>query len=462
MTLWPRFSQDVAPGCGRQAVGLGKSASQQRNFRRQRNEGSASVQSTARRVIFLNRFFHPDHSATSQILTDLAFDLAAGGINVHVVTSRQRYDDPNADLPEAELIGGVTIHRVSTTRFGRSALIGRGFDYLSFYASAYRSVLTSAKPGDVVVAKTDPPLLSVAVMQAAKHRGLHLVNWLQDLYPEVAIGLGVPFIKGPLGRGLVRLRDASLRAADANVAVGEYMAAIVRNRGIAPERVRVIPNWCDDEEIQPIAPLENSLRREWGLGDRFVVGYSGNLGRGHEFETVIDAAERLRSDRRHCFLFIGAGKKFAELAHSVRERRLDHLFRFLPYQERSVLKLSLGVPDVHLISLRPELEGLIVPSKLYGIAAAGRPIVAIAASDGEIAGLVRRHDCGVVVEPGDGGCLAATLRRLRAEPGQLVEMGHRARAMLDAHFTRRQAFNRWRSLVEEVAHNRCLVGGEIG
>jgi glycosyltransferase involved in cell wall biosynthesis len=420
---------------------------------------ASPARSARRRIIFLNRYFFPDHSATSQILSDLAFHLAGCGTDVHVVTSQQRYDDPLARLPAAESIGGVTIHRIRTTRFGRTALIGRSFDYLSFYTSAYRSVLTYAKPGDVLVAKTDPPLLSVAAMRAAKRRRLHLVNWLQDLYPEIAVEMGVPFFHGPLGRGLRRLRDASLYAADANVVIGERMAELVRARGIASERIRVIPDWCDDEEIQPIAPHDNPLRREWGLGDRFVVGYSGNLGRGHEFETVLVAAERLRSDRSFCFLFIGGGKKFSKLALGVRERGLDHLFRFLPYQERKILRLSLGVPDVHLISLKPELEGLILPSKLYGIAAAGRPIIAITASDGEIAGLVRRHDCGNVVAPGEGQFLAATLRSLRADPGRLAEMGYRARAMLDALFTRRHAFNLWQRLVEEITHASNPVWG---
>jgi glycosyltransferase involved in cell wall biosynthesis len=411
---------------------------------------SPSARPATQQVIFLNRFFFPDHSATSQILTDLALHLAGSGIDVRVITSRQRYDDPNARLPAAESIGGVAIHRISTTRFGRSGLIGRGLDYLSFYTAACRSVLSWAKPGDVLVAKTDPPLLSVAAMRVARGRGLHLVNWLQDLYPEVAVALGVPLIKGPLGRRLLQLRDASLHAAEFNVVVGDDMAEIVRARGIAPERVRVIPNWCDDEEIRPIAVAANPLRREWGLANRFVVGYSGNLGRGHEFETVLAAAECLRGDRRFCFLFIGGGNKFAELAHAVRGRGLDHLFRFLPYQERSVLRHSLGVPDVHLISLRPELEGLIVPSKLYGIAAAGRPIIAIAAPDGEITRLVRRHDCGIAVEPGEGARLADALRRLRADPEHLAAMGRRARAMLDARFSRRRAFQHWRSLIDEL------------
>jgi glycosyltransferase involved in cell wall biosynthesis len=320
-------------------------------------------------------------------------------------------------------------------------------------------VLASAKPGDVLVTKTDPPLLSVAVMQAARRRGLYLVNWLQDLYPEVAAALDVPLIKGPLGRGLLQLRDASLRAAAVNVVVGERMAEIVRARGIARERVRVIPNWCNDEEIRPIALADNPLREEWGLRDRFVVGYSGNLGRGHEFETVLAAAERLRNDQRLCFLFIGGGNKFAELARSVRKRGLDHLFRFFPYQERTILRHSLGVPDLHLISLRPELEGLIVPSKLYGIAAAGRPIIAVTACDGEVARIVRRHDCGIVVEPGAGELLADTLSCLRSDPVRLAEMGRRARAMLDARFTRHNALQRWRSLIDELPKYSTLVAG---
>jgi glycosyltransferase involved in cell wall biosynthesis len=417
----------------------------------------AHAQSRTRRIVFINRFFFPDHSATSQILTDLAFHLARGKTDVHVVASRQRYDEPYAHLPEAESIRGVAIHRIATTGFGRSALLGRGFDYLSFYTSACRSVLAFTQPGDLLVAKTDPPLLSIAAARAAKRRGLRLVNWLQDLYPEVAAEVGVPFVRGLLGGGLLQLRDASLRAAAVNVVVGEGMAEIVAKHGIARDRIRVIPNWCDDEKIRPIAPLDNPLRREWGFGDQFVVGYSGNLGRGHEFETVLAAAEYLRGEQLFCFLFIGGGSRFTELADCVRRRGLAHLFHFLPYQDRSVLKLSLGVPDVHLISLRPELEGLIMPSKLYGIAAAGRPIIAVTAPDGEVARLVLRHDCGIVVEPGGGQRLADMLRRLRVNPDRLAGMGHRARAMLDARFTRRHAFARWQSLLEEIAEAAPII-----
>jgi glycosyltransferase involved in cell wall biosynthesis len=402
-----------------------------------------------KRIIFLNRFFFPDHSATSQILGDLAFHLARSGHEIHVVTSRQRYDQPQARLPETETIAGVTVHRLATTRFGRSALLGRLFDYLSFYAATWRSIRTLARDGDILVAKTDPPLLCLVAMRAGRRRGLHLVNWLQDLYPEVAIELGLPLATGVLGRGLARLRDASLQAAAANVVVGSRMAEQIRQHGTARDRIHVIPNWCDDEEIRPVAPADNPLRGAWGLGERFVVGYSGNLGRAHEFETVLAAAERLRVGSL-VFLMIGGGAKFEELDRRVKERRLAHLFRFIPYQERPLLKYSLSVPDVHWLSLKPELEGLIVPSKFYGIAAAGRPIIAITAPDGELARIVRQHDCGLVVEPGDAAGLADALTRLSDDMEGRMAMGRRARGMLEAHFTRRQQLARWESLLEAV------------
>ncbi|HZK88890.1 MAG TPA: glycosyltransferase family 4 protein [Stellaceae bacterium] len=403
-----------------------------------------------KRIIFLNRFFFPDHSATSQMLSDLAFHLAATGQAVHVLTSQQRYDDPRARLPESDFVHGVAINRLATTRFGRSSLLGRGFDYLSFYRSVWRMVLAVAQTGDILVAKTDPPLLCIPAMQVAKRRGLRLVNWLQDLYPEIATELGVPFIKGPVAKGLLHLRDTALRSAAANVVVGDRMGEIVRARGISADRVHVIPNWCDDEEIRPVPLIDNALRREWGLQDRFVVGYSGNLGRGHEFETVLVAAEHLRGEENITFLFIGGGNRLIELARLVAERGLDHLFRFVPYQDRKILKLSLGVPDVHWISLKPELEGLIVPSKFYGIAAAGRPVITVTAPNGELARLVLRHGCGIVVEPGAGEIMAARVRDLAQDRSRVVDMGLRARAMLDAQFTRRHAFERWHALLEGI------------
>ena len=144
-----------------------------------------------KRLFFLNRYFYPDHSATSQLFSDLAFHLAASGRRVHVITSQQRYDDPGSRLPAEETVNGVHVSRVPTTQFGRSGLAGRGLDYLSFYASAWRLLPKLLEQDDILVAMTDPPLVSIVAMRAAQRRGAHLVNWLQDIYPEVAVQLGI-------------------------------------------------------------------------------------------------------------------------------------------------------------------------------------------------------------------------------------------------------------------------------
>jgi glycosyltransferase involved in cell wall biosynthesis len=400
------------------------------------------------RLIFVNRYFSPDHSATSQILSDLTFHLAGIGHEVHVIASRQIYDDPGAALPAHETLNDVKVHRVASTRFGRATLPGRSFDYLSFYRSVRRCLDETAGRGDMVVAKTDPPLLSVALAPMLRRRQARLVNWLQDIYPEIATVLAVPLIRGPIAVALTALRNRSLREADATA--GERMARRVETLGVAPARIHVIPNWCDDTTIRPVPPEKNPLREAWQLVDRFVVGYSGNLGRAHDFETVLAAAEQLRNEPRIVFLMIGGGKQFEHLVRSVRDRGLAGSFRFQPYQPQDLLPLSLSVADVHWLSLVPRLEGLIVPSKFYGIAAAGRPIVMIGDHEGEIARLVRQHRCGIVVAPGDAATLADALQGWSNSPEIAAEMGARARQMLDAQFSRRQALEQWSRLLDRL------------
>jgi colanic acid biosynthesis glycosyl transferase WcaI len=403
-----------------------------------------------RRLIFINRFFAPDHSATSQILSDLAFDLAGGGREVRLVTSRQIYDDPKAALPKRETINGVDVHRVASTGFGRAALIGRSIDYVSFYRSVRRCLNELVRPGDIVIAKTDPPLMSVVAGPVARRNGARLVNWLQDIYPETAVELGVPFMRGPVAASLAALRNVTLREAAATVVVGDLMARKVEALGAPAERVHVIPNWCNDEDIRLIANADNPLRREWNLADKFVLGYSGNLGRAHDFETVLGAAERLRDEPRVAFLMIGGGKRYAELSAAVQTRGLAGAFRFLPYQARTLLSYSLGAADVHWVSLDPRLEGLIVPSKFYGIAAASKPIIVIGDPNGELGRLVQRNACGFAIAPGDSEALAATLRQVLNAPQAVLDTGDRARKMLDAHFTRRQGLARWRQLLNRL------------
>jgi glycosyltransferase involved in cell wall biosynthesis len=395
-----------------------------------------------RKLIFVNRFFDPDESATSQLLTDLARALAGRGYDVHIVCCRQLYTDPAARLARFEILAGVRVHRVATTRFGRAGLVGRAVDYASFYLAAGWRLLRLLHRGDVLVVKTDPPLLSLLGVIVTGCKSAALITWQQDIFPEIASHLGSNPLPARLDAGLRRLRDWSLRRARCNVVISDRMFEYLRARGIAAERLCVIENWADASAIQPKRAEDSGLRAEWGLADRFVVGYSGNLGRAHEYATLLAAALLLREDPTIRFLMIGDGAKMQSLRRAVLDAELTN-FVFQPYQPRALLSDSLSAADVHLISLLPALEGLIMPSKLYGVLAAGRPVVFIGDSDGAISRVIGGVGCGFSVGVGDGTRLVHLIRTLQGDPALCCAMGEHAREVLERRYAAEIAVARW-------------------
>jgi len=349
------------------------------------------------------------------MLSDLAFHLAARGWTIEVVTSRQRYDDARAKLPARETVRGVSVRRVWSTRFGRGFLPGRAIDYATFYISAFFALLRHAGRGSTIVALTDPPLISVVAALAAMLRGARLVNWTQDLFPEVAEALGMRAL-----RVLRRIRNWSLRRAHTNVALGETMAARLPN-------AEVIHNWAD-AALHPVDIPH----------DRFVVGYSGNLGRAHDAQTMLAAIRKLNDDAQIEFVITGGGAQL----DSIRAERLPNV-RFAGYAPREELSESLSSADAHLVTLLPELEGLIVPSKFYGVLAVARPVLFVGAPDGELARIIRAHDCGFVIEPGDGVALASRIRELAGDRDRARAIGLRGRALYEEKFAPEIALAAW-------------------
>lgn len=378
------------------------------------------------RVIAVNRFYWPDHAATSQILTDLASFLAARGWQVTVLASRMRYDDSGVRLARREERDGVRIRRVWTSRLGRDRLAGRAVDYLTFYLSAGAALMAEARRGDVVLATTDPPLFAVVASVVARLKGARLVTWNHDVFPEVAAMLGVAWAGGRLGRLLGRLRDRTLRSAAINVALSEDMAERLRRRGVSDRRLRVVANWSD-EAIRPVAPGENPLRRDWGLGDAFVIGYSGNLGRAHMPEKVAELVARTRDVPGLVWLFIGGGAGIERIRRVVCETGAGNV-QIRPYQPRQALAHSLSVPDLHLVSLDPSCEGLIVPSKISGIHAAGRPVLYLGDPASALARELCQGGAGLCLDPDAPEAWRDTVAALRDDPERRDEMGRRARA----------------------------------
>jgi glycosyltransferase involved in cell wall biosynthesis len=401
---------------------------------------------TAFKVIFINRYFFPDQSATSQMLSDLGFGLAQRGLFVHVICSRQLYTQARAILAPLEEVNGVIVHRVWTTRFGRDRLAGRALDYVSFYLSSAWTLLKMVRRGDTVVAKTDPPLISVVAMAATKAKGAHLMNWLQDIFPEVASRLGNNPLPKRIDHFVSRVRDSTLRAADMNIVLGERMREFVERQGIPAAKICVIENWAYSDATVPMATRDSALRARLGLAGKFVVGYSGNLGRAHEFDTLLDAASLLSKDEDIVFLMIGGGAGMVALQQAVGRRVLGN-FRFLPHQSRASLSDSMAAADVHWVSLLPSLEGLIVPSKLYGILAAGRPVIFVGDPDGEVARLIGPAQAGVAVGVGDARELQQRIVELKTDCGRRELMGQNGYRLYLNKFTPQRALARWSDIL---------------
>lgn len=401
-----------------------------------------------KKIIFINRYFYPDVSATSQMLTDLAVDIAGRGYSVEVVTSRQSYQNPSESFPASENVSGVKVRRIWTTRFGRSNLLGRSLDYLAFYFSALFALIRVVNRSDIVVAKTDPPLISVIAWVVVRLKGAKLVNWLQDIFPEVASELGF-FPNGVLFKLTKKVRDASLRSASLNVVLGGRMYERVCSLGVKPSMVKIVHNWSDGDMIRPVSRDKNILRSEWGMEGKFVVGYSGNMGRAHDFDTIISTMVRLRENEDIVFLFIGGGAGKRIIEEAVHCYGLKNCI-FMPYQARERLAESLSVPDVHLVSLHPQMEGLIVPSKVYGIAASGRPVIFVGDKDGEVARMIYEIGCGAVVGPGESELLSNRIVDYSMDIASVDLCGSKMRKSFERNYDKRNAINAWVEILEEL------------
>ena len=401
------------------------------------------------RLIFINRFFFPDQSATSQLLSDLCFFLADRGFQVHVVTSRQLYENSEAKLPAEEEIHGIRVHRLWSSQFGRNPLFFRVFDYLTFHLSAGWFLQKFVFRDDVLIAKTDPPLISMVAWMVGKLKGTRTVNWLQDLFPEVAIGLGDIWLQF-VQRFLKWLRNVSLDAALLNISIGHRMAQNLVKIGVPAAKLRTVHNWADGKAVVPCVREANRLRMEWGFDSRFVIGYSGNMGRAHEFETILGAIRFFEDIPDLGFLFIGSGVHRDRLSSEFKGRPSMKVV-FKPFQPREQLKYSLSVPDVHLVTLQPAMEGLIVPSKFYGIAAAGRPTIFVGDPNGEVPEILRSADCGFTVAKGDVAGLVKAIVELKQNPGLAARFGYNARQVFEQNYSKAVAMNSFEQLFRDVA-----------
>jgi colanic acid biosynthesis glycosyl transferase WcaI len=390
------------------------------------------------RILILNQFFYPDHSATSQLMTDLAEGLVERGFEVTALASRGRYNG-GAKLARRESHDGLKIERAWATSFGKANLAGRLCDYLSFYIGAAFKLLLLPRH-DIVMALTTPPLIGLVAVTIGWLKHTRVISLMQDVYPDVAIALGALRRDSLASRLLGRVNRRVLESSSRIIVLGECMRErIVDILGPAlKDRIDVIHNWADGSLIKPLDACKNSFIAQNGYQDRFLVLFSGNLGQVNDFQTLIESARLLKDRSDILFLFIGEGAKKEEIADFARRNNLTNI-QMLPYQPREVLPQSIAAGDASVVTLADGLAGLSVPSKAYAIMAAGRPILFVGDRASAIAKIVEEHGAGAVVGSGDSKRLARVIINWADNANEVERLGGNARAVFEERFDRKIA-----------------------
>ena len=377
-------------------------------------------------ILFINRVYPPDSGATGRVLEHAACGFANAGWDVTVLATAASREEVGEEVRK-----GIRIIRIGIL-FSKKNLIARALGYALMIPGLLVQALRLPRH-DVVVTKTDPPMLAVMGPILKGTKGSRLIHWAQDLYPEVAEECGVLPKKGFFAGLLRRLSTCGIRGHDLTIAVGRCMADRLIARGVSEVTIRVVPNAGIEGGIEPVQHGSSAFREAHGIGDEFVIMYSGNMGRAHDFATVIGAARRIqeRGEKKILFLFAGEGPEEKMIRRAVSEQSLGNI-RFLPPQPAKFLSESLGTGDLHLVTMKEGMEGLVVPSKFYGVMAAARPTLFVGPKDSEVARMIHEHGIGQVIAPGDDAILAEVILRYRADPDLVKSEGNKARVALKA------------------------------
>jgi colanic acid biosynthesis glycosyl transferase WcaI len=378
-------------------------------------------------LLILCQLFYPESVSTGQTLTELAEQLAAAGVDVEVLSGPPTILGRNQRIPKRMTHRGIRIRRVWGTRFPKLNLWGRIVNQVTFTCSVFFYLLFH-RPQRPILVLTNPPFLALicAVLHALRI-GPPYLYLIFDVYPDTAVRLGLLREKSLLARLWDYSNVFVYERASAVVVIGRCMKDVIcrkiREHGHEVNgKLHQIHVWCDDQAIMASAATSDGLADRFNVRDKFIVGYYGNMGRFHDMETLLEAAERLKSNPRVVFLFVGEGHKKRWAMEYARRHSLENC-RFHTYVEREKLGHLLALADLGLVSLSPGQEGLSVPSKTFGLMAAGVPVLAVVPEACEIARVVQEERCGVWVRPGDAQGLAQSISELARNPQTCRALG---------------------------------------
>jgi len=394
-------------------------------------------------VLLLNEYFPPDTAATAKNAA-LVADAIAERHYVTVLAGRPSYDPTErhpAYLWRRERQGNLTIERVGSTAFSRFRMKGRIANYLSYVALAIPRAL-SMRP-DVILAMTDPPIEGIVGASIAKLLGRPFVYNLRDLYPDMALAGGI-LHSGSWTDAWETLHRKALRYAARVIVLGEDMRERILEKGVDPARIVVVRDAVPFPEIPPA--VDEAVVREIRGGFRFVIIHAGNLGFYGAWHTLIRAAQMLERDGMG-LVFIGEGAMKPQVQQAA--QGCPNVM-FLPFRPACDIPSVMAAGDLHVITIKRGLEGVVVPSKMYNILAAGRPLLAVTTEKAEVARWAERWGCGIAADPDDAEAVAKSVRSVLGAPERLEHIGFQARKLAKT-YDRLNELRKFVDVIEEAA-----------
>ena len=394
------------------------------------------------------------------MLTDLCENLAEK-FDVHVVCGQPNSPSTNSFVPVGtQQRNSVTIHRLKHTAFAKRVPAGRLVNLLSFTRAAERYLRQCSLEPDVVICETDPFLLPMVASRFKRRTGAKLICYLQDIYPDVAVAIGK--VKPGCITNQIRKRlQVSYSTADLVIVLGECMKSRLANEpwALDPESITVIPNWADCDAITPLPRESNPFRLSEGLQDKFLVMHSGNMGLTQRLDVLVKATQSTYWPSSAVLLLVGDGAAKSELVRQANAGDSQRI-RFLPYQPREALSQSLSAADLHVVSMHENIAGCLCPSKLYGILAAGRAVLAITSEATDLYRVVKNHGLGWCCVPGDSDEIAKTVAEASSCSDRLNQASQEARRVACQRYDRRVAHKDFATLLSAVIKpgEACGVG----
>jgi len=397
------------------------------------------------KLLVLCQLFYPELISTGQTLTELCEELAGMGVKIEVLCGPPTLVDQKGKIEKTINYKGITINRVFSTRFPKLNLFGRISNQVTYALSTFRRLIFDRSQRPILVV-TNPPFLAFFCALL----GRKFIYLIHDVYPDTAVKLGLIKPNGLLARIWDRLNAFTYSRAARIIVIGRCMQEIIqRNVPSQKNKVKMIHVWSNDKLIGQAAGKNNPFIERWGLKDKFVVGYSGNMGWFHDMETIMQAADQLQAQKDLVFLFIGEGHKKRWMIDYTQKRGMTNC-QFHSYVKREELGLALACSQLGLASLLSEQVGLSVPSKIFGFMAAGVPIIGVLPSSSEAALVISEEKCGLVVRPGDAAGLAAAILRLKGDPEARAVMAKNARQAIAQKYSLHWAAAAYYAIISDL------------